>query len=309
MTFRTPILFLLLAGAGILPARAQSHITFTTTTVADAFIATGSPTNTIGSNLANDNFGHAGVLYVAPANSPDGEYQSLLRFDVSGATSLFTSTYGPYWEITGISLTLASNFGGQGEQPDNSAFNPINGGNFVIEWLADNSWAEGTGRPNMPTADGVTYASLPTLLSQAYIPLSTNTYVPPGDNIAVNWPLPLNTNIVSEIITGGMVSFRLYAADNQVSYLFNSRNFGNGNQPIINVTAAPLLKITSGQWTNGVFHLTGLGGSNQTYQVQVSTNLTANWQSLGTVMANTNGTLLFDAPAPASGQRFYRLTY
>jgi hypothetical protein len=309
MIFRTAILLLLLAGVVPPHVQAQSEVTFSATTVADAFVATGSPTNTIGPDLANDNFGHAGILYITPAASPNGEYESLLQFDLSGATNLFTTSYGPSWLVTNVSLTFAGNFGGVGEQPDNSAFNPISGGNFVIEWLADNNWLEGTGRPNQPTTDGVTYASLPALLAQPAENLCTNTYVPPGDNVAVTWALPLSTNLVNNIANGTLVTFRLYAADNKVSYLFNSHNFA-GNHPLINITAIPLLKITSGRWTNGVFRLAGLGIPNQIYQIQASTNLTnTNWLTLGGTNADTAGTIQFDDPSPIQTIRFYRLVH
>lgn len=287
-----------------------AQLTFTNTTTDDAFLATGSPDNSLGTNLTADNFGAAGVLAVAAASSPNGEFQSVLKYDVSGATNLFDGVYGGAWTISGISLQFACNFGTQGAQPDNALFNPVNTGNFVIEWIADDDWVEGTGRPMAPTMDGVTYNSLSNLLEEEHVPLCTNTYVPPGDNVHVTWPLPLDPNLVSNILAGGPVSFRVYAADNQVSYLFNSHNFGNGNQPLINITAIPLLEIFSGYFTNGAFHLTGIGGTNAPYQVQVSTNLsTTNWQTIGTVTADNGGMIQFDDTNPPSQrQQFYRLS-
>lgn len=290
---------------------ARAQVTFTITSSADAFLATGSPTNPDGPTLTNDNFGTAGVLYVAPATSPNGEYQTVLKFNLSSATNLFNATYRSNWLISGISLELAGNFGATGEQPDTAIFNPINGGNFVIEWLADDDWVEGTGRPNKPATDGVTFASLPALLAEAHEILCTNTYVPPGDNVHVTWPLPFNHDLVNDIIGGGPVSFRFYAADNQVSYLFNSHNFGNGNQPLIHVTAIPPFKIISGAFTNNVFHLTANGGTNLPYQVQSSSDLTtSNWQNLGTVTAGGTGAIQFDdSTAADNNQRYYRLAY
>jgi hypothetical protein len=290
---------------------ARAQVTYTITTSADAFLATGSPTNPKGPDLTNDNFGIAGVLYIAPAISPNGEYQSVLKFDLSGATNLFNATYGSNWLISGISLELAGNFGAAREQPDNAFFNPINGGNFVIQWLADDDWVEGTGRPNAPTTDGVTYGSLPALLAEAHEILCTNTYVPPGDNVHVTWPLPLNQDLVNDIMAGGPVSFRFYAADNQVSYLFNSHNFGNGNQPLIHVTAIPQLRMISGYFTNGMFHLIAIGGTNLPCQMQASSDLSAtNWQTLGTVTADGAGVIQFDDSTVANhNQRYYRLAY
>jgi hypothetical protein len=288
---------------------ASAQVTFTTTTSDDAFLATGSPSNPNGTNLTDLNYGVAGILCVAPVTAIKGEFQSVLKFNLSGATNLFNATYGPNWLIGAVSLELTSSFGTQGVQPDNGMFNAVNGGNFAIEWLAADNWAEGTGRPNNPTTDGVTYNSLPTLLAGAHEILCTNNYIPPGDNVHVTWPLPLKTNLVNDIAAGGAVSFRFFAADEQVGYLFNSHNFGNGNQPLLHVTAIPLLKILSACLTNGMFHLVAIGGINATYQVQANTNLsTTNWQTLGTVTADASGAIQFDDfTATNQPQRFYRI--
>jgi len=302
---------LILAGflvCGSFIGRAQ--VTYTNTTSDDAFLASGSPTNPTGTNLTAENFGAAGVLYLAPASSPNGEYQSVLKFDLSGATNLFDATYGNRWVISAISLVFTANFGTAGSQPDNLMFNPINGGNFVIEWIGNDDWVEGTGRPRAPTMDGVTYAGIPSLLTNGTAILSTNTYAPAGDNIPVTWRLPLNPNMVNDVVQGGPVSFRLFATDNQISYLFNSHDYGNGNQPLILVTAIPLLKILSGSFTNGLFHLIGIGGANLQYQVQASSDLTTtNWQTLGTATADGTGTIQFDDVAATNfHQKYYRLS-
>jgi len=288
----------------------RAQVTYTNTTSDDAFLATGSPTNPTGPDLTAENFGAAGVLYIAPASSPDGEYQSALKFDLSGATNLFDATYGAHWTISAISLVFTANFGTAGSQPDNLMFNPITGGNFVIEWIGNDDWVEGTGKPRAPTMDGVTYSSIPALLTNGVAILCTNTYSPPGDNFPVTWPLPLNSNMVNDIMRGGPVSFRLLAADNQVSYLFNSHNYGNGNQPLILVTAVPLLKILSGYFANGLFHLAGIGGANLQYQVQANSDLTTtNWQTLGTATADGAGAIQFDDMAATNfNQKFYRLS-
>jgi len=288
--------------------RAPAQVIYSTTSFADAFLATGSP----GTNLTGSNFGAAGILAIAPATSVKGEFQSVLQFDLSGATNLFNSTYGTNnWIIGGISLQLTSNYGAAGEKPDNSLFPTINGGQFVIEWLSNNDWLEGTGMPKQPTTDGVTYNSLPDLLSGAHEILCTNSYSPPGNNVPVIYPLPLNTNLVAEVAAGGDVTFLLYAADDHIAYLFNSCNFGGNNEPLMHVTAnAAPLKILSGIFTNGSFHLTGLGLATQPYQIQATTNLaTTNWQTLGTATADSAGMIYFDdASALNQSQRFYRLS-
>jgi hypothetical protein len=293
-------------------SRAPAQVTYTTTSFADSFLATGSPTNPAGNDLTGLNYGAAGILVVAPAASTNGEFQSVIQFDLSGATNLFNATYGASnWIVSGISLRLTSNYGATGDVPDNSLFPTISGGQFVIEWLSNNNWVEGTGKPKQPTTDGVTYDSLTTLLSGAHDILCTNTYSPPGDNVPVTYSLPLNTNLVNEVMQGGDVALLFYAADDQIAYLFNSQNFGGNNEPLIHVTASPTpLKILSGVFTNGNFQLTGLGAANQQYQILATTNLTTtNWQIIGTATADNAGMIQFsDTTASNQSQRFYRLS-
>jgi hypothetical protein len=293
-------------------SRTQAQTTYTVASFADAFLATGSPTNPEGTNLTGLNFGGAGALFIAPPTSTNGEFQTVMQFDLSGATNLFNAAYGTNgWVVSGLSLQLTGNNGKAGEIPLNTIFPTISGGQFIIEWLSNNSWLEGTGTPITPATNGVTYDSLPTLLSGAHDILCTNTYSPPGDNVAVTYALPLDTNIVNEVMQSGDVSFLLYAADDQISYLFNSYNYGRGNQPLIHVTAnATPPTITSEIYTNGSFQLTGLGAAMQQYQIQASTNLgTTNWQSLGVAMADGTGMIQFtDTNTASQSRRFYRLS-
>ena len=287
----------------------RAQVTYTGPDEADAFLATGSPANPAGTDLTADNYGAAGILVIAPTNSLKGEFQSVVRFNLSNAVSLFNSSLGTNnWSISGISLQLDSNYGGTGEQPDNQIFGTVTGGNFVIEWLSDDNWAEGTGTPKGPTMDGVTFDSLPTLLSGTDVILCTNTYTPPGDYVPVTYNLPLQYNLVTNIAGGGEVTLLFYAADNQINYLFNSHEFGGTNQPWIKVTAVAPFYFTSAYFTNGGFQLSGVGAANFQYQVLASTNLaTTNWQNLGTVAADGSGLIQFEDTNATNGQQFYRL--
>jgi len=291
----------------------SGQVTYTNISVADAFVATGSASNILGSDLTANNYGGAGNLVIAPSNSLKGEFQTVMRFDISGATNLFNSTYGTNnWVISSVSLSFASNFGGAGEQPNNPIFPKVASGNFVIEWLTTDAWDEGTGNPSIPTTDGITYSSLPDLLTNLHEVLCTNSYLPPGDNARVAWSLPVKSGFVSDIITNGLVSLRFYAADTQVCYLFNSYNFGRTNQPKILVTAipAPPLNIVSGNFSGGGLRLLGEGSAEVQYRVLTTTNLAApDWQGLGSVTADGAGLIRFDDfDITNRPQRFYRLS-
>ena len=298
------------ACAALCFAQARAQLTYTTTTVQDAFLATGAPDNPVGTDLTDLNFGAAGTLAVSPASADKGEFQSVIMFSFADALTLFNTTYGTNgWVVTNITLQLTSNYGTNGVQPNNKIFNVISGGNFVIEWLSNDSWAEGTGTPALPTMDGATFDDLPELLSGQTSILCTNTYTPPGDNVPVTYTLPLDTNLLADIKSGGNTTFLFYAADNQIGYLFNSHEYGRGNQPLIDVTAMPLLAILSGNFANGIFYLTGTGVANEQYEVQANANLTTtNWQMLGTVTAGINGVIQFTDAIATNQQRFYRLS-
>lgn len=220
--------------AALIPVSGQAA-TWQGTSVADAFLATGSPSNPQGSDLTANNYGGAGTLAIAPASSTKGEFQSLMRFNLAPALAVFDEAYGDgNWTLTTITLTLLSNFGTQGVQPMNAIFNTINTGGFVIEWLADDSWVEGTGNPGAPSAIGVNYNSLGTLLASSHEVVGNFTYVPPGNNVPVTWTLDLTSGFLADAMQLGNVTFLFHAADTgNVGYLFNT-----GANAKIDLTAA-----------------------------------------------------------------------
>jgi hypothetical protein len=294
-------------------AGAGAQVSFTTTTLQDAFVCTGSPSNTElnGADLSGLNFGAAGTLVVAPAASPGGEFQTLLLFPTAGAATLFNSAYGSnHWILAGVSLQLTSNSGVAGSQPNNKMFPVIAAGQFLIQWLSDDVWSEGTGTPNMPSTDGVCFNSLPGLLGEPTASLGTYNYVPPGNNIPVIYPLPLIGVLGSNILAGGNLSLLLQAADNQIGYLFNSHEFAGKNVPLLEITAQPLLQILSINFTNQTIYLTGVGATNASYNVQSAPTLLAtNWQTIGTVETDAQGAFQFSNSVPAlQPATYYRLS-
>lgn len=223
-----------------LAGRAQSSYTITAPT-ADAFLAYG--TN---GNLAGLNFGSAGTLAIAPASSSHGEFDTIMEFNTSAAFSSFNTTYGAgNWTITGVKLSLASStFGTQGAGTPNGIFNNVNAGGFNINWLAGNSWAEGTGNGNgtagYPNNSFVDYNDIANLLAPGLDPLGSFNYSPPGNNVYANYSLSLDANLVSEAADGGNISLYLDATNSAVSYLFNSRNnSSDAPELVLTVVAVP----------------------------------------------------------------------
>ena len=217
--------------------------------IADAFVTGGSVHPNAG--VPTMNYGGAGALQVSAAGTTKGEMQSLLRFDFSTAKSSFDTTYGAgNWIFQSITFQLGTNFGTQGTQPNNPIFNTINAGLFQIDWLANDNWGEGSGTPALPfepsssPVDGVTFASLGSLISAADRSLGTFSYVPVGNTNPPSIPpalynLELNPDFLIDASAGNSVSFRVFAADSTVSYLFNSRSFGGSTRPGLIVEAVP----------------------------------------------------------------------
>ena len=99
--------------------------------------------------------------------------------------------------------------------------------------------AAATVKPGYPTTSEVSFNSIPTLLSGTVDSLGTFTYTPPGNNIYLTYSLPLDAGLVTDAAAGGDVSLYFYAADNQVSYLFNARSYAS-NHPELTITVAPV---------------------------------------------------------------------
>jgi hypothetical protein len=140
-----PTLFFLIAAS--LAVRGAS---FSANPTADAFVTTG-PSG----NLSGNNYGGGGAIALSAPGLLQGELQSVLQFNLSGALSSFNSTYGAgQWSIQSVSLQLSA------VPANNALFNASAAGQFGISWLQNDSWTEGTGTPSAPGADGITFLSL-----------------------------------------------------------------------------------------------------------------------------------------------------
>jgi hypothetical protein len=225
---------LLIAACGIIfsqPFIDRAAIYTLTNTTADAFLSGANPTL---------NFGGAGTLAIAPASSPKGEFDSVIMFNTAAAVSQFNTTYGAgNWAITGFTLSMASVFGTNSAIPNNGLLNTVKGGNFGVDWLAYDSWVEGNGNGNGAANGAVSFNSISTLFSAGSDSLGTFSYTPPGNNVYASYSLPLDANLVSDAAAGGAVSLYFYAADNQISYLFNSKEFAS-NHPELSITVVPV---------------------------------------------------------------------
>ena len=216
------LLFSLLVSQSLLAA------SISTASVADAFVATG-PTG----NLTNNNYGGGGALAIAAPGLTNGEFQTVMKFDFSILKTTLDTDFGlGLWSVQSVSLQLTSS-------PHNNAiYNDVVAGSFAISLMQNSSWIEGTGTASSPTSNGISYSTL--LNSYINVPSDQplGNFSFPGGTVGTNkYLLPSSSNLNADILSGSLASLRLYAADNQISYLFSSRSGGVAAQPELIVTA------------------------------------------------------------------------
>jgi hypothetical protein len=196
---------------------------------ADAFVAIG-PTG----NLSMNNYGGAGALSIAAPNLSQGEFQSVLQFNLSSVKSAFDSQFGiGQWTIQSVTLQLTAT------APNNAIFNTAAAGQFAISWMQNDGWTEGTGTPQAPATTGITFSTLNSFLSGADQTLGTYNYTgSTSGNLICN--LGLTPSFAADVLAGNNVSFRMFATDTSVSGVFDSRSFGTASaRPLLTITAVP----------------------------------------------------------------------
>jgi len=135
------------------------------------------------------------------------------------------------WIITSTEMFLT-----EMAAPDNAIFNR-GVGVFEIRWIVSDEWVEGTGKPNMPTSDGLTWQDLQTIVN-SNLDVSLGLFTNSGSNRQISFGLILQESFVADIRHGGEAGLYLTARSNEVGFTFNSRNFGNTNsQPLLMITA------------------------------------------------------------------------
>ena len=203
---------------------------FGTNSIADTFVATGAT-----GSLMSNNYGGGGALSVAAAALSKGELESVLRFNLAGRRIPSTTCTGPgQWTVQSLTLQLTAT------APNNAIFNASGAGQFGISRMQIGSWTEGTGTPGAPSATGLTFNSLTnSFISSGDESLGTFSFGG-GTNGASIYTLSLAGNLSADVLAGNVLSLRLFAADNTVSYLFNAREFGAAaNRPLLTVSAVP----------------------------------------------------------------------
>ena len=236
----------------VLPLAGFAQTSLNVTNISGSFLS---------SSAADTNYGGAGTFAIAPSTASKGEFDSVLMFNTASVIAQFNTDYGMgNWTISSITISLASNFPTQGQMPSSGLFNNINGGNFDIDWLSDNSWTPGSGGGNggtgYPGNGSVSFDYKPTLFSEPYDFLQTYNYTPPGNQNPITYTLPMDPNLVTSAADGDVSLFFFAATNSSVVYLFNSESYNTAaNRPVMTLTATATPEP-------GIFALftAGLGG-------------------------------------------------
>lgn len=206
--------------------------TFSLNPLADALVTTGT-----GGAFSANNFGGAGALAVAATGLPKGDFQSVLQFDLAGARTSFDAQFGAgQWIVQAVTLQLTS-----ANNNNPGFFNTTAAGQFGVSLLRNNSWLEGTGNPGAPTTDGISHDSLLSTFIDNANDQALGTFSFGGGSSGANsYALSLSSGLLAEVLAGDHLSLRLFAADNGVSYLVNSRSVAaSGNRPTLIISVVP----------------------------------------------------------------------
>jgi hypothetical protein len=202
---------------------------FTLNPSADAFVTPGST-----GSLSISNFGVAGALGISAPGSPKGEFQSVMQFNLAGAKNSFDSQFGVgQWTIQSVTLTLSNT------SPGNAIFNSTTPGQFTVSWMQNDGWTEGNGTPQTPSPTGINFSTISNFVSVGDESLGTFSYNGATSGTA-SYSLGLTSGFSADASSGNLVSFRFFAADSLVSYLFDSENFTQASgHPVLTIVAVP----------------------------------------------------------------------
>ncbi|MFM2168102.1 MAG: hypothetical protein RIS79_2473 [Verrucomicrobiota bacterium] len=188
---------------------------------------------------AASSFGSAGALVVSGSGSANtnGQFASLLKFDLATAKTAFDAAYGiGNWTLDSIQLQLNAT------TPGNPTFNANTAGLVLVEWLADDTWLE----------SAITWNGMAALVGAGNESLGSLAYTGASTGLAIA-NLTASTGFTTDLQNGSTASFRLVAGDADVSMVVNSRNLGTaGNRPalILSASAVPepsrLIMATAG---------------------------------------------------------------
>ena len=181
---------------------------------ADAFVTSYYPGN---------NYGAAGGLSVSGSTAVNGQgtqmgtLDTFIGFNLAATVSSFDSQFGNHaWTLTAATLRLTEQ-----AAPNNPIFNR-GVGRFETRWIASDTWTEGTGNPNNPSATGITFQQKSAFLNSS-TDASLGVFSNKGVNDDITFALALPHAFIDDVRSGGQVSLFFTAVDSSVGFTFNAR--------------------------------------------------------------------------------------
>ena len=193
----------------------------------------------------SSNFGGAGNLCVAGANSVNGlgnlrgRFDSAIKFSTAAAVGAFNASFGAGgWTITSLQLQVY-----QVAAPENTFF-PRGGGQFSIAWLSSDNWSEGMGTPNSPqpgSGNIITWTLLQSLVTGG-VEHGMGVFTIAQADGAQTFSLGVDSWFLGDFAAGGDVTLHVLPQTDMLGFTFHSRDFSDPTeQPLLSVTAAAIL--------------------------------------------------------------------
>ncbi len=284
------LLGILIASACVFSVHAQY---FSDAPDADSFVSAGTPTLNYG---ATDTLSVSGSNATNGLSVMNGPSDTFIRFNTAALIGSFDSRYGTNnWVGTHAAIQLTE----QGS-PTNPIFNR-GVGTFQVRWIANTNWAEGTGTPAIPTADGVSYSSEADLLNSNTDEI-LGTFTNSGVNQALFFYLKMPPGFVNAVKAGAEVDLYLTAANPDTGFTFYSKEFGNNTDwPFLVIAAIPQVAITGIHPSGNNMTLTCTNGATgQTYYTLMSTDL-CSWWPVATNRLSSKGNFTITVTNGAAG--------
>jgi MYXO-CTERM domain-containing protein len=193
------------------------------------------------------NYGAEDRLHVASPAQPNGEFQTLLKFDFAAAKQQFDTVYGVGQWQAGAAFNLF--FAGK----DDPLYNdPVGQSSYIIDWFGNDGWAEGTGTVTAPGATGVTWGDIASLTA-GFQPQALGGWSGQVDTGAQTGTTQIpHPGFQADLTAGAVASFRVRSYKeppwiiSETSVLPKSREWSDSAQrPTLQVIAGPVPEPTA----------------------------------------------------------------
>lgn len=191
-------------------------------------------------------YGDAGAMHVAGggAGNADGVQQGVaeawIQFHAASAVEQFDFAFGfGNWTIESVALMLS-----EVGAPKSSLFSRGTGA-YAVEWVANDNWSGGAGKPRAPGLAGSITLGFDTgrALRDPAADESIGSFANSGVDQVLTLDLEVTEKFAADIMSGGLVTLNLISADPRTGFTFHSSNrklVDARQPPVLTVTAVPL---------------------------------------------------------------------